>query len=99
MQRMVVQGLGWRLLSGRATCRRVPQLLLEVLQLRRDRFELLQDSLSLHDRAVEEEDPRGVPLLAEASQEDHPRQQAAKLRGQPCVLLRRSQQVRREART
>src|SRR3989454_1398524 len=96
---MVIQGLGRRLLSGRPPCRRVPQFLLEVLQLRRDRFEFLQDSLSLHDRAMEEEDARGIPLLTEASQEDYPRQQAAKLRGQPRILLRHSQQVRREART
>src|SRR5438876_3892855 len=96
---MVIQGLGRRLLSGRPPCRRVPQLLLEILQLRRDRLEFLQDSLSLHDRAMEEKDTRGIPLLTKDSQEDHPRQQAAKLRGQPSVLLRHSQQVRREART
>src|SRR3989442_5126322 len=81
MQRMVVQGLGRRLLPGRPPRRRLPQVLLEVLQLRRDRFKFLQDSLALHDRAMEEEHARRIPLLAKGSQEDHPRQQAAKLRG------------------
>src|SRR5207245_3804061 len=98
MQRMVIQGLGRRLLPGRPPCRRVPQLLLEVLQLRRDRFKFLQDSLSLHGRAMEEEDARRIPLLTKASQEDYTRQQDAKLQGQPRVLLRSCQQVMRQAR-
>src|SRR5271169_5069947 len=54
MQRLVVQGLGRALLPAGHRCQGLPKSLLQDLQLRRDRLELLQDPVACDGQPLEE---------------------------------------------